>query len=319
MYHAGMNLRDLRTFIAVADAGGVARAAARLHVSQPTASRQIQALEAELGVTLFDRVGRRVRLTSEGDDLLQRTRRLLVDAESLGERARTLKAGQTGVLRVGATPQGIESHLVDFLALYRRCHPGVEVHLVEDGGSRLPGRLDRGDVHLAIMPEGEQRFDSRLLSPNFLLAVLPKTHRLRRRAVLDIRELLDDPLLLPSRGFASREWFYAACQVAHIKPRVLFESTTPQTLIALAAGGYGVAVMPTGVLIPRGRVRAVPLLHRGAPIGRWRMIAWNPERFLAPYAESFINEIVAYSRRNYPNRDIIRRAPPLPRPKAPSS
>jgi len=164
------------------------------------------------------------------------------------------------------------------------------------------------------MPAGEQRFRGRLLGPNYLLALLPKAHRLRRRAVLDVMELLDEPLLLPSRGFASREWFNAACQVAHVRPRVLFESSTPHTLIALAASGYGVAVLPTGVLIPREKVCPVPLVYGGAPIGRWRIIGWDPERFLAPYAEWFVDELVAFSRHHYPNRDIIRRAPPLPRP-----
>jgi len=69
-----MDLHQLRTFVAIADAGGVARAAARLNLSQPAASRQIQVLEAELGVLLFDRIGRRVRLTSAGEDLLRRGR-----------------------------------------------------------------------------------------------------------------------------------------------------------------------------------------------------------------------------------------------------
>ena len=73
-YKGGMNFRHLRAFATVADAGGVARAATRLHVSQPALSRQIQALESELGVPLFDRVGRRVRLTSAGEDLLRRGR-----------------------------------------------------------------------------------------------------------------------------------------------------------------------------------------------------------------------------------------------------
>src|SRR5262245_40249129 len=317
-YDKGMNLRQLQTFVTIADSGGVGRAATRLNLTQPTASRQIHALESDLGVQLFDRIGRRFHLTSEGEDLLRRSRRLLADADALGERANALKAGQTGVLRVGATPQAIESQLVDFLAQYRRHHPGVEVHLVEDTGARMPGRLERADVHLAIMPEGDGRFRSRLLSPNYLLAILPKARRLRRRALLDIGELADEPLLLPSRGFASREWFYAACQVAHIKPRVLFESATPHTLIALAATGYGVAVLPTGVLIPRERVYAVPLGCRGAPIGRWRIIAWNQQRFLPLYAEWFVDEVVAHSRRHHPNGGIIRRAPPLPRPKEPA-
>lgn len=306
-----MNLRHLRTFVAIVDAGGVARAAARLNMTQPTASRQIEALETELGVLLFDRVGRRVQLTSEGEDLLARGRRLLADAASFGERARALKAGQTGLLRIGATPQSIESVLVDFLAHYRPRHPGVEIHLVEEGGIRLPGRLERGDVHLLIVQECDEPFHSRLLYPIYMMAVMPQDHRLSRRALLDIKELSDEPLLLLGRSFASREWFYAACLVAHIRPRVFLESAAPQTVIALAAGGYGIAVIPSTVLIPRGKIRAVPLVYRGAPIGRWLTVAWNPQRFLAPYAEQFVDELVAYTRRTFPNRDLTRRAPRL--------
>jgi len=263
-----MNLRHLRTFVAVADAGGVRRAATRVNLSQPATSRQIHALEAELGVRLFDRIGRRVQLTSEGEDLLQRSRRLLSDAEAIGERARALKSGQTGVLRVGATPQLIESMMVAFLAQYQRRHPGVEIQLTEDGGIRLPTRLERGDVHLATIPEGDERFDSRLLYPIYVLAVMARDHRLRRRAVLDVVDLAGDPLLLLTRAFASREWFYSACQAARIRPRVCFDSAAPQTLIALAAGGHGIAVLPQGVLIPRAKVHAVPLVHRGGANGQ---------------------------------------------------
>ena len=147
-YQDDMNLRYLRTFAAIADLGGFARAAALLNLSQPALSRQINALETELGVPLIDRVGRRVQLTSQGEDLLRRSRRLLAEADALGERARSLKSGEIGILRVGATLQVIENLLAEFLIQYRRRHPGVEVHLVEDGGVRLHGRLERGDVHL---------------------------------------------------------------------------------------------------------------------------------------------------------------------------
>src|SRR5262249_36383973 len=144
--HASMmELRHLRAFTMIVDAGGFGRAGARLNVSQPALSRQIHALEVELAVRLFDRLGRRVRLASEGEDLLRQTRRLLADVDALGERARALKGGQTGVLRVGSTPQAMETMLAGFLRRYRRRHPGVEVHLVEDGGLRLVSRLERGD------------------------------------------------------------------------------------------------------------------------------------------------------------------------------
>jgi LysR family cyn operon transcriptional activator len=314
-YQSGMNLRYLRTFVAIADFGGFARAATRINVSQPALSRQIKALEAELGVPLFDRIGRRVHLTSEGEDLLRRSRRLLAEADSLGERARSLKAGETGILRVGATPHVIENLLADFLTQYRRRHPGVEVHLVEDGGVRLHSRLERGDVHLTMTAVGGTRFQDRLLYPMHLLAGLSSAHRLGRRAVLEITELADEPLLLLRRGFGSREWFDAACQIAHIRPRVLLESSAPHTLVALAATDYGIAILPSNAQVPRGIVRAVPLVHRGASIGSWSHIAWDPQRFLAPYAERFIEELVIYARRNYPGRELIKRAPPIPRPK----
>jgi DNA-binding transcriptional LysR family regulator len=151
--HIVMNLRHLHTFATIVDVGGLVKAATRLHLSQPALSRQIQALEAELGVALFDRVGRRVQLTSQGEDLLLRSRRLLAEADALGERARELKSGETGILRIAATPQVIENLLADFLIPYRRRHPGVEVHLVEDGGVRLIDRLERGEVH----PDWEKR------------------------------------------------------------------------------------------------------------------------------------------------------------------
>src|SRR5262245_42432669 len=163
--HRAMDLRHLRAFAAVVDTGGFARAATQLNLSQPALSRQIRALESKLGVPLFDRVGRRALLTSEGEDLLRRSRRLLTDADSLGERARELKKGQTGLVRVGATPQVIETFLAGFLKRYRQRHPAIEVHLVEDGGVRLPGRLDRGDVHLCLTGVGDARFRWRILGP----------------------------------------------------------------------------------------------------------------------------------------------------------
>ena len=310
-----MNLRFLRTFIAVADNMGVGRAAARLNLTQSAVSRQIQALEGELGLQLFARIGRNVRLTSEGEDLLVRSRRLLLEAEAFGQRASALKTGEVGVLRVGATPQVIENLLADFLSRYRKRHAGVEIHLVEDGGSRLPGRLERGDIDVALMPAGEDRYSGRLLYPMHVLAVLPQGHRLSRRATLDVTDLANEPLLRLSSGFASHGWFEAACQVAHIRPRVMVESVAPQTLIALARTGHGVALVPSPVRIPREGVRVAVVLHREVSIGRWTVAAWDSQRFRPRYAVQFVEELVVRCRRNYPGQEFSRRAPPLTRPR----
>ena len=316
-YHTAMNLRQVRALVAIADAGGFARAAERLNLSQPALSRQIHALEADLGVKLFDRIGRRVQLTAEGEDVLHRGRRLLVGADALTERARALKSGQTGILRVGATPQVIENSLADFLTHYRRRHPGIEVHLVEDGGARLPTRLEQGDVHLAHMPAGDERFRGRLLYPIHVLVAFPPNHRLGRRPSIEAAELGEERLLVLHKEFASRAWFDAACDVAHIRPHVFLESAAPHTLIALVAAGYGTAIVPSTARI-NGDVRTVPLVLRGASVGRWVVIGWDPQRFLPAYAGHFVEELVAHTRQRHPGHTLIRRAPPMPRPREPA-
>jgi LysR family transcriptional regulator, cyn operon transcriptional activator len=310
-----MDLHQLRTFVAIADCGGVARAAVRLNLSQPAASRQIQVLEAELGVPLFDRIGRRVRLTSEGEDLLQRSRELVAAAQSLHERARALKAGQTGVIKIGATPPMIEGVLVGFLAGHRERHPGVEIHITEDGGTGLVARLERGDVQVAYVPAGNDRFNGRLLYPIHVIAVVPEGHALHRHRTLEMSRLAGEPLLLLRRGFGSREWFDMACQAARLQPSILLESSAHNAVIGLAAAGYGIGILPSAVRLPGQGLRAIPLVHRAAPIGRWTMLAWDPQRFLAPYVRTFIDELVVHAQQAYPGRDLMRRTPHLRRPR----
>jgi LysR family cyn operon transcriptional activator len=164
------------------------------------------------------------------------------------------------------------------------------------------------------MPAGDARFAQRLLAPIYVLAVMPAGHRLARHATLDIGELADVPLLLPRSDFGSRAWFDAACQVAHVHARVMLESGAPHTLIALARAGYGIAVVPSNAHVPRAGVRARPIVLRGTPIGRWAAISWDPQRFLAPYAADFVDELLAHARTRHPGRELTRRAPPLPRP-----
>src|SRR5262249_757750 len=184
-----MNLRSLRTFVATADSGGLGRASERLHVSQPAASRQIDALEAEFGVPLFQRVGRRLQLTAEGEDLLRQSRRWLADAAPVAERARALKRGEAGTLRMAAAPQTLSSLLAPFLPRFRDRYPGIDVQLIEGSGAQQRSRLERGEVHLATMGARDDGFARRLLGPVHALAVLPKKHRLGRRGAVDLAGL----------------------------------------------------------------------------------------------------------------------------------
>jgi len=306
-----MELRHLRYFTAVVDAGGVSKAALRLRMKQPALGRQIHDLEHELGVRLFDRVGRRVQLTAEGEELVGRARALLSDAESLVERGRALTTGTTGLLRVGATPQTLESLLVPFMASFRRSHPGIDVHFVEDGGPRLFGHIERGAIHLALTAASDERYASRTLFPAVAMAVIARRHPLAKRHTVDVAALATTPLLLLRRDFGTRLWFDAACHARRVQPLVLLESAAPQTLVALARIGYGVAIVPSSVLITGRGLSLAPVMNGATVIGGWMTASWHPKRFLPRFGEAFVDELARFSRRSYPGRALVSKAPAL--------
>ena len=300
-----MDLSYLEHFVAVADAGSMTLAARRLHVSQPTLSRQIRVLERSLGVQLFDRIGRRIVLAADGRELLARSRRLLTEAESFRERAAALGGGKGGILRVGATPQFLEASMPQVLALYQRQHPDVEIRLVEDGAGPLIRGVEQGDLHLAI---GALRFieslDSALLYPLRVLAVMSRQHRLASRRTLAVSDVLRDVLLMLAPGFQTRQLFEDACQGARSEPRVLLESRSPQSLIALAAAGHGIAIVPSVVALNRSGIAVAGLVRNGRPLGMWARVVWDPRRHFPLYGERFVRVLVDYTWRSYPGHRL---------------
>jgi DNA-binding transcriptional LysR family regulator len=315
-----MELRHLRYFVSVAEAASVSRAASRINVSQPALSRQIRDLETELNVRLFDRVGRRIQLTAEGEDLLDRSRDVLARAASLSERAGALSGGAVGTLRVGATPQTMQSVGAGFLTRYRRSRPGVEVHLTEAGGVRLLDLVGRGELHLTvcgILP-GE-RLAYRLLFPFRVLAVAARGGRLTRRSTIEIRELAREPLLLLSRDFGTRQLFDAACRIAQFRPRVVLESAAPDSLVTLAGAGHGIAVVPSTVHFVSKKIQVTPIVQDGKSLGWWAAVAWDPRRSRPSYSEGFIDGLAAYTRRSFPGKRFERLAPAVPRPPHPET
>ena len=145
-----MDIKRLRTFVTVADLGTVSKAALRLRISQSALSRQIADLEYECGFRLFDRIGRRLFLTTRGEQLLGYCRGVLGQMDSLGERIELLKRGDSGVIKVAAPPQTIESVLSKFLPRYAERFPNVRVKLIEALGMDQVPLIERGEVDVGI-------------------------------------------------------------------------------------------------------------------------------------------------------------------------
>jgi LysR family nitrogen assimilation transcriptional regulator len=263
-------------------------------------------------VRLFDRIGRRIQLTAEGEDLLARSRDVLAHAESLVERARTLVSGGTGVLRLGVTPQATQSVMAGFLPKFQRARPGIDVRCTVEGGVRLYELVERGELHLALsgVPT-DGRLESRPLFPIRVLAVTARRSGWKRRTTIEVTDLVDEPLLLLTSEFGTRQIFDATCRIAQLHPRVMLESREPQSLIALAEAGQGVAIVPSTVRFLSSKAQILPLLHEGKSLGLWGGLVWDPRRSLPVYARSFIADLTAYLSRTPPGRQFDKIAPPL--------
>ena len=300
-----MDLRRLRTFVSVVEQGTVSKASVQLHIAQPALSRQISELEEELGVRLFDRVRRRLVLTGEGEQLLGHCRTVLGAVGSLGEQAQLLRRGDSGILRVAATPQTIEGVFSSFLHRYAERRPNVQIKLSEAVGGNQLAKLERGEIHVAIgfkraiEAEGHA-IESFELSPIDFLAACRRSLELGTGGNVDIARLGAHPLLLLDSSFWVRTTFDAACRLAGVKPDIFIESRAPHALLALAEAGHGVAIVPSVLPTHRYRLRIVRITHRRRPLREPLAVLWDKRRPLPPYARDFCESLAAHMREVFP-------------------
>src|SRR5215475_2902569 len=281
-----MDLRHVRTFVSVAELGTVSKAALRLRIAQPALSRHISDLEQELGLKLFDRVGRRLLLTGEGEQLLNDCRGLLNYVAGVGERAQDLRRGDVGVLKVAATPLHIEGVFSEFLHRYAKRYPNVQVKVSEGSGLEILAMLERGEIHLGQMlpygvPLDDGKFASQPLESAELLAACHPSMMLGSRGTIDVAHLAPYPLLLLDGGYGLRRAFDAACRLAGLRPSIQLESRSPHTLLVLAEAQHGVAIIASTFRAHRYNLKIVRILFRGRPLSdRWQFGGISPPRGL---------------------------------------
>ncbi len=289
----------------VAEHGSVSKAAEVLRITQPALSRQIGGLEQQLGFALFERIGRRLILTPHGEQFLGDCRSLLAHAGTVSERATALRRGDIKVLRVAASALTIEGAFPTFLRRYTELVPGVQLTTVEeDDPAEHLSMLDRGQVDLSVnvinFVTVDERFAGYKLPPFHVLAACIPSLCPARNGKVDIRQLAEQPLLLPSARFATRAIFDAACRLAGVKPRVVLESRAAHALLALANAGHGVAIVPS-ILRPDPRSLAVMrVTHQQQPLQIDLAVLHDKRRTLPHYAESFADLLAAHIREVFP-------------------
>lgn len=241
-----MEVHQLRYFCAVAETASFTRAAEREQVAQPSLSQQIMKLEEELGVRLFDRLGRSVRLTEPGRIFLPRARTILSELKAAKEEVAERQSVVSGPVTLGVIPTIAPYFLPARIAVFSRKFPQVAINVVEDVTVHLLDRLRGGLVDLAILalPTRGHDLDCIPLLTERLYAILPKTHPLARRRSVAMKELREEPFLLLRDDHCFRETAMEVCKRARIMPQIVFESGQFSSILGMVSAGLGISVVP---------------------------------------------------------------------------
>ena len=285
-------MQQLRYAVAIAEEQSFTRAAQRCFVVQSALSRQIKSLESELGVRLFARTSRKVKVTPAGEAFVKQARLCLQAAERAKASAAAAHGQIRGSLTIGVIPTVTAVDIAAVLGAFRRSYPEVGVH-VRTGGSDeflrriAAGELDVGFLGLAegVTPRGVQ---TRELSQERLVAVLSEGHRLAGRRRLRLKDLADEPFVDFPEGSSGREQSDLAFDRARLRREVSLEVNTADLLTGLVRQGLGVALVAPSVAREAPGCVCIPVSD--GPV-RVEYLAWdsfNP----SPVAQVFVDSIL---------------------------
>ncbi|NNJ12233.1 LysR family transcriptional regulator [Chloroflexales bacterium ZM16-3] len=292
-----MELRHLRYFEAVARHSHVTRAAAELHIAQPALSKQISQLEHELGVALFDRVGRNVRLTEAGEALLPHARAVMAQVEaSRAEMAERIGL-RKGRATVGAPPTVGNQLLPPVLAAFNKRYAGIELRLHEAGVQTLLDLLETGltDVAVVTLPVDDEHLTVVPIFTEEMVIAVWRGHRLSGRSEVSINELAGEPWVLSPENYELREAALNACEQAGFTPRVVLDGGETDTLLRFVAAGIGIALVPR--LAVQGSGDLVALRVSGQELQRSLGVVWRGDRVASPAARALREFLVEQLRK----------------------
>jgi DNA-binding transcriptional LysR family regulator len=292
-----MELRQLATFVAVAEEGSFTRASDRLHVVQSAVSAGVRNLERELGASLFDRSTHRVQLTDAGRALLPEARATLAAATAARDAVDAVRGGVRGTVLLG-TMQAQGMRAIDvpgLLAAFRKDHPLVEVHIRHAGGgsSEMAAQVRESRLDLAFVSLPVHELPGVELTPlarEPIMVVAPATHPLAERKTVALAALAGEPLVEPPEGWGIRMAMDRAFAAAGVTRTTTYEINDTASLIEFVRHGLALTMLPASLVADRDGLRLIPI--RGRAPEFLTVIAAPSNRRPTAAAKALLNLII---------------------------
>lgn len=289
-----MEIRQLRYFVEIAQAGSFSRAAEALSVSQPALSAAMKRLETELGTNLFYTFGRRQCLTEEGTCLLADARRLLEDYQETMENITAVKRAASGSFVLGLSPLFGFCFFGDLIPNFSQSYPDIRIKIVEDGANRIDDAVANGDVDLAVtlITDRTPAFASRHFTTQRNVALLHRSHPLADAPSVTVADLRNDSFAIFNQDFILHRQIMAACRAAGFQPKIALLSSQWDFMAELAARNRAVSILPKPVMDkhPVQNVRCVPLTDS---MRYWDIVlAWNREKYMPRACRLFLEYVL---------------------------
>ncbi|WP_340398238.1 LysR family transcriptional regulator [Paenibacillus sp. FSL H8-0079] len=249
-----MELLQLKYFLTVARCEHVTEAAGKLHVTQSSLSKTIQRLEDDLGVPLFDRIGRKLRLNDFGRTFLHRTEKALFELEQGQREIADLSNPDQGTLQLAVTTA---STLPGILREFRKNKPDIQFHVQMVSLENMSRLLHRGEVDfcLASPPIEGDDIECQILFDDPIVVAVPMGHRYADRSSIQLTELKDEWFVGVKQGYGVRDMVDSVCQSVGFVPKYVYEGDEPARLTALVEAKIGLAFIPSTARNPHERIK----------------------------------------------------------------
>jgi LysR family carnitine catabolism transcriptional activator len=278
------DLRHVRAFLVLARARSFTRAAAELHMSQPTLTVQIQQFEMAVGVKLFDRNKRHVALTQAGRELMMPLEHILMDVEAIATSTEELLEHRRGLVTVAALPSMAATLMPRALRKLSESYPGITVR-VQDGVAAVVASLVKSgqvDFGISSLTTGDRALTSQVLLVDRLFAVVAAGHPLAKKCSTSVPELAKHALVVMGKDSSARMIFEAGFDREGLVPTIAYEVTYASTVSGLVRAGLGVGVLPESLAVTSGLQRVA---IRSQTMRRRIGIVMRAGRSLSPTAD----------------------------------